>query len=88
MVCAMATLTPLEEAQSHLSDAHALLRRLRATGQSFSLSGNAGGRSLTNIQYAEVREDIKFWQQEVNRLTAEAAGSGGGPRLVPMVCYD
>lgn len=87
MVSAMAGFT-LTQAQAQLDRWLDLSLKLAETGQSFSVSGSAGGRSKTNVQAADVQRNIEYWSRQVDRLTAEAAGTGTGPRLVPMVCYD
>lgn len=42
-----------------------------ATGQSYSI----GGRSMTRANAAEIRKNIDYWEQRVNRLAR--AGTGG-----------
>ena len=78
----------LAQAQAQLDRWLALSLQLAESGQSFSFSGTAGGRSLTFVPAADVQRQIDYWSRQVDRLTAESAGTGSGPRLVSMVLYD
>lgn len=41
-----------------------------ATGQSYSI----GGRSLSRVDAAEIRERIDYWDAKVKQLSASASG--------------
>ncbi|WP_212635557.1 DUF6148 family protein [Ralstonia insidiosa] len=59
----------LQQAQEQL-DAWMAANLAVASGQSYSI----GGRSLTRVNAAEIRDQINFWERKVQRLTS---GQGG-----------
>lgn len=70
----------LEEAKEHLRiwlDAEKAV----ATGQSYKI----GTRSLTRASLKDIRDSIKFWRNEIDRLES---GAGKGARVLRAVPRD
>lgn len=70
----------LEEAKEHLRiwlDAEKAV----ATGQSYKI----GTRSLTRASLKDIKDSIKFWRNEVDRLES---GAGKGARVFRAVPRD
>jgi Family of unknown function (DUF6148) len=64
----------LEQAQAQL-DAWLLASAAVANSQSYEIdTGSAGRRKLERADAAEIRQQIAFWQNKVDLLTAAAAG--------------
>jgi len=55
--------------------------RAVATGQSYKI----GTRSLTRASLKDIRDSIKFWRNEVDRLES---GAGKGARVFRVVPRD
>lgn len=49
-----------------------------AKGQSYSVSGSSGSRTVTRADAATITEKINFWDRKVQQLQA---GSSGGSRV-------
>jgi hypothetical protein len=49
-----------------------------AQGQAVSLSGPLGSNSLTRAPLADIREQIKYWKAEVERLERAATNTRTG----------
>ena len=45
-----------------------------AGGQAYTISTGGGSRSLTRANAAEIRENIKFWNQQVQALSRTSGG--------------
>ncbi len=69
----MATRT-LAEAQAELAIAYATRARILSTAQNTAVDGMA----VSQASLATVNETIKLLENEVERLTTEAAGAAGG----------
>ncbi len=52
-----------------------------ATGQSYSI----GSRSLTRANLNDIREQIKYWS---NQIAAIEQGTGGGRRVMRIIPRD
>lgn len=67
-----------EQAQAQL-DAWMAASTAAASGQSYTING----RSLTRADAAEIRENIKFWNEQVQALdeAVTAAAAAGGSRI-------
>lgn len=59
----------LAEAQQHL-DAWKAAELALATGQSYSIAG----RSLTRVNLADVMQQIRYWQKQIEEIKAEMLG--------------
>lgn len=69
----MATGLTLAVAQAHLDEWVAADSAV-SSGQSYSIDG----RSLTRANVADIRDQITYWNNQVNSLTAKAAGNNNG----------
>ncbi|EAQ5177143.1 hypothetical protein AHX05_19100 [Salmonella enterica subsp. indica] len=71
----------LTEAQEMLSVWKEAYRAIAIGGQSYKL----GTRQLNRADLSEVREQLDFWRNEVERITA---GTRRGPRVKRVVVRD
>ena len=68
----------LEHAEAQL--AAWLLASLNvAQSQSYEIDTGNGRRKLQRADAAEIRQQIKYWQTQVNTLTPNSAGGRRGP---------
>lgn len=72
----------LAEAQQH-HEAWKKAELVLATGQSYSIAG----RSLTRANLADVMNQIRYWQKQIDEIQAETMGRrrpGNQRRYVPV----
>ena len=73
----MAAAYTLSEAQTELTRWKEALQRL-SFGSSYTISTNAGSRTLTRASLPEVRDQITYFERIVAQRTVEAAGGSRG----------
>jgi len=71
----------LEQAQEQL-DAWMAASAAAALNQSYEIETGNGRRKLQRADAAEIRQQIKFWQDKVNSLTPAAAGGRRRTRYI------
>lgn len=67
----------LAEARQHVAECLTAIRKLR-TSQSYSI----GGQTFTRANMEALYKDLKFWQNEVERLSAGSRRGASQTRIV------
>ena len=62
-----------QTAQQHL-DLWLAADKAVSTGQSYGINTGTGNRQVTRVDAAEIRQQIAYWQTQINALKAESQG--------------